>query len=150
VSFDAGDRLAVAELLARYAEAMDAGDFAAVGALLQHATIADQDGNPIAQGAEQVEALYTSTTRRHDDGTPRTAHVITNVIVDPDGEDRAEVRSRFTVLQATETLALQPVVVGRYVDAVERRDGTWCFVHRRMIPEAWGDVGEHLTFQPRR
>lgn len=149
MSFDAGDRLAVAELLARYAEAMDAGDFPAVGALLQHATIADQDGNEVARGAVQIEALYAATTRRHEDGTPRTAHVITNVIVEPDGDDRAEVRSRFTVLQATATLPLQPVVVGRYVDTVERRDGGWCFVHRRMIPESWGDVRQHLTFDPR-
>jgi 3-phenylpropionate/cinnamic acid dioxygenase small subunit len=149
VTFDAADRAAVAELLARYAEAMDAGDFAAVGELLQHATLTDQDGNEIASGAEQIRALYTSTTRRHADGTPRTAHVITNVIVDPDGDDRAEVRSRFTVLQATEALPLQPVVVGRYVDTVERRDAVWCFVRRRMIPESWGDVREHLTFQPR-
>ena len=149
MSVHAGDRLLIAELLARYAEAVDAGDFAAVGDLLQHATIEDQDGNEIARGAERIERLYAGTTRRHEDGTPRTAHVITNVIVEPEGEDRARVRSRFTVLQATDTLPLQPVVVGRYDDTVERRDGTWWFVRRRMIPEAWGDVREHLTFDPR-
>ena len=149
MSVDAGDRLAIAELLARYAEAVDAGDFAAVGALLRHATLEDQDGHEIAHGAEAIEALYASTTRRHQDGTPRTAHVITNVIVESDGDGRARVRSRFTVLQATDALPLQPVVVGRYEDSVERRDGEWWFVRRRMIPESWGDVREHLTFDPR-
>ena len=149
MSLDAGDRLAIAELLARYAEAVDAGDFEAVGRQLRHATVTDEHGNPVATGEEEVVALYSATTRRHADGTPRTAHVITNVIIEADGPDRAEVRSRFTVFQATDELPLQPVVVGRYVDTVERRGGSWCFVRRRMVPEAWGEVGQHLTFDPR-
>jgi ketosteroid isomerase-like protein len=147
---DAGDRLAAAELLARYAEAIDAGDFAAIGALLSDATLEDGDGNEIVSGADAVEALYVATTRRHDDGTPRTAHVITNVIVERLGDDAGELemRSRFTVFQGTETRGLRPVVVGRYVDRVRRIDGRWRFVRRRMIPERWGDVSEHLTFDP--
>lgn len=148
---DPVDRAEVAELLARYAEAIDAGDFEAVGRLLRHAVIEDPVLGPVAEGAEAVTALYTSTTRRHADGTPGTAHVITNVIVERPGPDpdELEVRSRFTVLQATDTLPLQPVVVGRYVDRVRRIDGRWCFVRRRMIPERWGEVGQHLTFDPR-
>ena len=42
----------------------------------------------------------------------------------------------------------QPIVVGRYVDRVARVDGEWRFVRRRMIPEHWGDVAQHLTFSP--
>jgi len=147
---DAGDRLAAAELLARYAEAIDAGDFAGIGALLSDATLEDGDGNEIVSGAEAVEALYVATTLRHADGTPMTAHVITNVIVDrpADGGDELEMRSRFTVFQGTDTRGLRPVVVGRYVDRVRRIDGRWRFVRRRMIPERWGDVSEHLTFDP--
>jgi len=145
----AEDRLLIAELLARYAEAVDAGDFEAVGELLSDATVLDQDGNRIASGRDEIVALYTATTRRHADGTPSTAHVITNVVVDPLGSDAAEVRSRFSVFQATESLPLQPVVVGRYVDRVERRGGVWRFVVRRMVPERWGEVREHLLFDPR-
>ncbi len=148
---DAADRWAAAELLARYAEAIDAGDFAGLGALLGDAVLEDEHGHEIASGAGAVEALYTATTRRHADGTPMTAHVITNVIVDavPGVDDELEVRSRFTVLQATDDLPLQPVVVGRYVDRVRLVDGAWRFVRRRMVPERWGDVAQHLTFDPR-
>lgn len=168
-----GDRWAAAELLARYAELMDAGDFAGVGELLSDGEVTDADGNVIAVGAAAVQALYEATTRRYEDGTPHSAHVITNVIVEavrhddpvpdnpvpdnpvPDGADsdaaghELEVRSRFTVLQGTERLGLQPVVVGRYVDRLRRIDGRWRFVRRRMVPERWGDVGDHLTFDPR-
>lgn len=156
MSVDPADRAEAAELLARYAEAMDRGDFAAVGALLADAVVEDADGNEIAAGAAAVEALYAATTRRHDDGTPMTAHVITNVIVEavhPGTSDEAEpdeleMRSRFTVFQATPSIPLQVVVVGRYVDRVVRTADGWRFARRRMIPERWGDVSDHLTFRP--
>ena len=151
-SVDPADRAEASELLARYAEAIDGGDFAALGRLLADAVLEDEHGDEIARGADEVEALYTATTRRfEDDGTPHSAHVITNVIVEtvPDADDELELRSRFTVLQGTDRLGLQPVVVGRYVDRVRRGPGGWRFVRRRMIPERWGDVGDHLTFDPR-
>lgn len=147
---DPADRAEVAELLARYAELVDAGDFDGVGELLSDAEVLEAGGQRVAVGAEQVAALYASTTVRHDDGTPGTAHVITNVIVEAvPGGDELEVRSRFTVLQAVEGFPLQPVAVGRYVDRVRRIDGRWRFVRRRMVPERWGDTTHHLTFDPR-
>lgn len=149
MSVTSDDRAAAAELLARYAELIDAGDFDGVGALLDDAVLRDGDGSVIATGSAEIAALYSATTRRHDDGTPRTAHVITNVIVDPVGPDELEMRSRFTVLQCTDTLALQPVVAGRYVDRLTRSGDGWRFSDRTMIPQFWGDVTEHLTFDPR-
>lgn len=143
------DRAAAAELLARYAELIDAGDFDGVGELLGDAVVRDAQGSVIATGAAEIAAIYEGTTRRHSDGTPRTAHVITNVIVDELGADAVEVRSRFTVLQCTDTLALQPVVVGRYVDRLARTADGWRFADRTMIPQFWGDVSEHLSFDPR-
>ena len=143
------DRSAAGELLARYAELIDAGDFEGVGRLLGDAVLRDEDGTEIATGAEAIASLYRATTRRHDDGTPRTSHVITNVIVEAHGPEELEVRSRFTVLQCTDTLPLQPVVAGRYVDRLVRTDDGWRFADRTMIPQFWGDVSEHLTFDPR-
>lgn len=148
-SLDPGDRALIVELLARYAEAIDAGDFDTVGRLLSDATIEDATGNPIASGPDAIAALFAATTRRHADGTPATAHVITNTIVEPTGPGEVEMRSRFTVFQAVADFPLQPVVVGRYVDRVGLVDGQWRFLRRRMIPERWGDVSSHLTFDPR-
>lgn len=146
---DPHDRALAIELLARYGEAIDAGDFAAVGELLADAELQDADGGRIAAGRTEIEALYAATTLRHDDGTPMTSHVITNAIVDSVGPDELEVRSRFVVLQGTDSLPLQPVVVGRYVDRVVRDGDGWRFRTRRMIPERWGDVSQHLSFDPR-
>ena len=53
IPVDPTDR-ALATGSARYAEAVDAGDFDAVGALLADATIEDADGNEITSGAVGV------------------------------------------------------------------------------------------------
>lgn len=146
---DPHDRAEVHELLARYAEAVDDGDFEEVGRLFARATVRDAQGAVVAEGAEATARLFAATTRRHADGTPRTAHLVTNVVVDATGPDEVRVRSRFCVLQATDAVALAPVVVGRYDDTMVRDRGRWRFAERRMRPELWGDVSDHLTFDPR-
>lgn len=147
---DPQDRAEAAELLARYAEAIDAGDFEAIGALLARCTITDAENRTIATGSDEIAALYRSTTKRHADGMPLTAHIISNVIIERVDGNELEMRSRFVVFQSTQTLPLQPIAVGRYVDRVARDDGVpgWHFSRRAMIPEFWGTTVEHLTFEP--
>ncbi|CAB4745592.1 unannotated protein [freshwater metagenome] len=145
----AEDRAAATELLARYGEAIDAGDFEGLAELLSDAELLDESGNRIAQGKAEILALYSAMTLRHADGTPLTAHVITTVIVESAGTDTLQMRSRFTVFQATDSLPLQAVVVGRYRDTLTRLQGEWRFTQRVMMPQAWGDVSEHLSFDPR-
>jgi 3-phenylpropionate/cinnamic acid dioxygenase small subunit len=138
---------AVAQLLARYAELIDDGDFVGIGHLLADCTITMEDGTEVARGAHAVQRLYEATTARHADGTPLTHHVITNLIVEPmdDDAERVEARSRFTVFQATGDLPLQPIVAGRYRDVVVREpDGRWRFVERCMMPRLAGDTSRHL------
>jgi hypothetical protein len=140
------DRLAIERLLFTYAERIDAGDFAEVGALFRHGRLTTADGTVIAEGADAVADLYVGTTRRYpDDGTPHTKHVTTNVVVDlyPSGT-QASARSYFTVLQGLADFPLQPVISGRYRDTFERLDGTWWFRERCMVPELYGDLSHHL------
>lgn len=144
------DECHIEALLHRYAEAIDDGDFAGVADLLADAEIVDPTGTVIAAGRDEVLALYEATTRRYEDGTPRTQHLVTNVIVevDPADRQRATARSRFTVLQATDGLSLQPIVAGRYEDAFAVIDGRWRFVRRLMRPTLLGDLSHHLLFDP--
>ena len=141
-------RGAIENLLYSYADAIDAGDYEGIGALFENATIALEDGTPIATGAAAVTALYTATTRKYDDGTPRTHHVTTNPLIElgPDGTT-ARCRSRFTVFQQTEQVNLQPIIAGQYHDTFECVDGTWRFVERRMRPTLYGDLSQHLLIE---
>lgn len=143
------DRDAITALLCRYADLIDAGDLDGVGELFTHGRIVTEDGAVLAEGAAAVATLYRSTTRLHDDGTPRTAHLLTNVVVAVDhGAGTAHARSRFTVLQATATVPLQPVITGAYRDRFTRRDDGWWFTERCMIPRLLGELGDHLLFDP--
>jgi 3-phenylpropionate/cinnamic acid dioxygenase small subunit len=142
------DKVEIHELLYRYAELIDAGDFDGVGRLLAHATF----GGPAsgsASGEQIIAKLFATTTRRYPEhgNTPRTRHLVLNPIVELDG-DTATARSTFCVVQATETLPLRPVVVGRYVDTFSRDDHGWHFTERRVDVEMVGDVSAHLTVDP--
>ncbi len=138
------DRLAVHELLYRYAELIDAGDFDGVGALLGRGTFMG------VAGAEAIAALFATTTRRfpeHGNRT-RTRHLVLNPIVEIEGA-RARARSTFCVVQQTETVALAPIVVGRYADTFARDGRDWHFTERTVDVEMIGDVSDHLLIDPR-
>ncbi|MDX1880304.1 nuclear transport factor 2 family protein [Mycobacterium sp. SMC-18] len=137
---DAADKLEITELLYRYAELIDAGDFDGVGKLLGR-------GNFMGvAGAEAIAALFATTTRRFPDhgNTPRTRHLVLNPIVELDG-DTAHARSTFCVVQQTETVPLQPIVVGRYGDTFARDDAGWYFTERVVDVQMVGNVSDHLN-----
>lgn len=143
----ADDRSAITDLIYRYAELIDAGDFKGLGELLGRATFGGPR-TPTVSGAENIANLFARTTRRFADGTPRTRHLVLNPVVEIAG-DTATARSTFCVVQATERIALQPIVVGRYVDSFARdADHGWHFAERIADVELVGDVSHHLLIDP--
>jgi len=139
-------RDAVADLVATYAERIDAGDFEGVADLLAAAEVTFEGYDDVRRGRDEVLALYNATTRRYEDGTPRTKHLVTNLIVEVDEEaGTAASRSYFTVLQAVPgELALQPIIAGRYRHRFERVDGAWRIGALHMLVDLVGDLGHHL------
>jgi 3-phenylpropionate/cinnamic acid dioxygenase small subunit len=149
VTTDARD--AISRQLFAYAELVDAGDFAGVSQLFEHATYRAVAGDQIGvrTGAAEVQKQFEKFTLRHEDGTPSTKHVITNVVVEvEDGATSAKARSYFTVLQARPTLPLQAIVAGRYHDEFAVIDGAWRFTDRLIITDMVGDISQHLSFNP--
>jgi len=139
---------AITKLIYTYAERIDDGDFAGVGDLFAHATLTFEGFGDAVSGRNAIEALYTRSTRRYEDGTPRTKHVMTNVMVDvADDGETASSRSYFTVLQAVPgALALQPVIAGRYRHTYERVDAQWRVTTMHIIIDLVGDLGHHMLF----
>ncbi|MEV4315763.1 nuclear transport factor 2 family protein [Actinocrispum sp. NPDC049592] len=129
-------------LIARYAELVDTGDFAGVGELFAEGTYSAGFGS--ASGAADVTKAFQRIVILYPDGTPRTKHVTTNTILELDG-DTAAARSYFTVFQAVaDLLPLQPIASGRYHDTFTRRDGQWRFTERRVTVDLAGDLRHHL------
>ena len=134
------DKLAITELLYRYAELIDGGDFDGLGELLGRGNFCG------VAGAEPIAALFVKTTKRFPEhgNTPRTRHLVLNPIVELDGV-MARARSTFCVVQQTDVVALQPIVVGRYVDAFVRDDDGWHFTERIADVQMIGDMSDHLN-----
>ena len=141
---------AITKLIYTYAERIDAGDFAGVGELFADATLTFEGYGDAVSGREAIEALYTRTTRRYEDGTPHTKHVMTNVMVDvADDGATASSRSYFTVFQAVPgALTLQPVIAGRYRHSYERTEERWRVRAMHITIDLMGELGHHMLFDP--
>ena len=137
----------IENLVYTYAERIDAGDLAGVAELFRHGRIEAAPG-VVIEGFDAVRSLYGATTRLHDDGTPRSHHVTTNVAVEVDDEaGTGSARSCFTVFQQTDALPLQPIIAGRYRDSFHRVDDEWCFDTRQMLIALTGDLSQHLLIE---
>jgi hypothetical protein len=142
--------VAIANLVAIYAERVDLGDFAAVGELFADASYRAlvPDGVSSMAGAEQVSQALRRMVLTYD-GVPATKHVTTNLIIDVDEPaGTATCRSYFTVLQAVGPLTLQPIIAGRYHDAFTRVDDVWRFSDRLIFSDLIGDLSHHLRVDP--
>ena len=139
---------AINMLLTTYAELVDAARFADVGAMFEHATYRVEHADTMqvssCEGSTEVQA-FCEQTRVYPDGTPRTKHVVSNVIIEIDG-DRATARSYVTVFQQTDVLPLQPIASGRYIDRFERAAGRWRFADRLISGFLLGDRSQHVTW----
>jgi 3-phenylpropionate/cinnamic acid dioxygenase small subunit len=138
---------AITTLMFRYAEYVDAADFDAIADLFADAMITNEGVEGEIVGGEAIKKLYLHTNRVHDDGTLRTRHLTSNVIVDvEEAAGTAAARSAFVVFQQTSTLSLQPIVTGRYRDRFARANRGWRFAQRHIVVDHVGDIREHLAF----
>lgn len=141
----ASSEVAIANLLYRYAEYIDSGDFVGAAGLFSKARVLSHDGELDHQG---VLSLWQGRVTIYKDGTPRTKHVITNPIIEVDEiAGTGTCRSYYTVLQQVGERPLQPIICGRYHDAFERVDGVWRFTYRNYsLTDLIGDLGAHLDY----
>ncbi len=141
-------RTEIEALLFGYAERLDAGDLDGVGELFEHARYGSGEGELPLSGAEVAE-INKHLVILYEDGTPRTRHVTTNLILDIDeAAGTAASRSTFTVFQQAPGAGLEAIVAGRYHDRFERAGGAWRFSERRIFVDLVGDLSRHLRTVP--
>jgi len=138
------DEQAIRNLIFSYAERIDRGDIDGMARLFEHAAYRAGDQPPITDW-RQIASLNKSLILLYEDGTPRTQHVTTNVLIELDAGGRAaSARSRFTVLQGGPSSALQVIVAGRYHDRFEKVENSWRFTARHIFMDLIGDLTRHL------
>ena len=141
----------ITRLVMTYAELQDRGDLEGVAALFRYGSfVVDKVATPF-RGSEEISAMKRAHDRMYPDGTLRTKHVTTNLIVDVDDQaGTATARSYYCVFQATDDLPLQPIIAGRYSDSFRRVDGRWWFHERFVHTDLIGDLSRHVVDNPMR
>ena len=141
----------IKNLLYRYAELIDGGQFDAIGEHFGDCTMTAEGTDMRLVGPEAIAGNYHRTTRIYPDGTPRTKHVITNLNVEVDeAAGTASMRSYYTVFQQTQELPLQPIISGRYHQTFARVEGRWRFKTHHFFVDLVGDLSAHLLFDLKR
>ena len=135
----------IEHLLLEYARRIDNGDFVGIGELFSRGKIIVDDSTHI-EGPDAVSSMYTNTTRRYEDGTPRTHHVTTNIEIHIIGSS-AESSSYFTVFQGMKDFPLQAIITGQYFDSFHLFDDRWWFSSRKIEIRQIGDVSRHLLIE---
>jgi len=147
---DALDYFAIQNLIHRYADLLDRGKVDEVGALFDHADVyMPDDPEPWSRaGQNRMAEIFRKWTRFYPeaDGRPRTRHVTTNLIIEPDGPNRAKTQSYVIVFQSNENegFPIQPIIGGTYNDRFEKVNGEWRFTERREEMSLYGDLRHHL------
>ena len=143
-------RRAIERIVYGYAERVDAGDFAGMAELFSHARYKPAPDDIGITGVDNIRQLMESMVIRYEDGTPRTKHVTTNLVIETDENvpHQALARSYFTVLQQLDDFPLQVIIAGRYHDWFEYTDGEWRLMERVILCDLFGDLSRHLRGDP--
>lgn len=130
------DRIAIRDVMGRYARAIDRGQFALIRTVF-HADGYDDHG-PYKGG---VDGFIRWLQERFTDDAP-TQHFVGNSLVEFANPDLALVETYYVaarppkggeVGEGGQGAALYVLSWGRYVDRFERRDGEWRVAYRRTV-----------------
>ncbi len=137
-------RAAIEALIYGYAERIDAGDLDGVAGLFERATYRSARGGEY-RGRDAVLAVLRERVILHRDGTPRTKHLTTNVVIELDGDGGgATARSYFSVCQQVDDGPLQAIVAGRYHDRFVCDGSVWRFADRLIHMDLIGNLSRHV------
>ncbi len=134
-------------LITRYAELVDDGDFDGLGAIFCRGVIQFVPGGLALHGRNEVAQFYRTTILIDQrSGTPGTVHQVSNVLVQPSGTG-LQARSRYRVTLMQEGNPPQLIASGRYFDQFSIDQGQVYFLQRRVVSEYTGDLSHHLLAQ---
>jgi uncharacterized protein (TIGR02246 family) len=132
----AEEKDAIRETMARYCQALDAGDYDRVAALFT------EDGEwttdyDRAVGPASIEAMLTRNVPRTGEG-PRRKHYVANSVTDVNGLEATAV-SNYLIIRESEN-GLIPVMCGTYKDRFRKQGGQWRFARKELIHDIAGDM----------
>lgn len=133
----------ILSLMTAYCDSIDRGDLDGCAELFANGSWGI--AGDLAEGSEAVRAVLNNVTLY--DGTPRTRHLMSNVLITVDASgEKAVATSCLTVMQCVPpTFPLQTIFVGTYNDVFALQDGEWVFRERVIVPDLVGDMSCHRS-----
>lgn len=127
---DMVDRLEIRELLENWVVWRDAGDWE------RFATVWHDDGRMIATWFQASAAEFIVSCRRSFDAGMVGLHSLGGTSIDVNGS-RAVAQTKMQIVQRGQIhgVTVDVTCLGRFVDALERRDGRWGIVLRQPLYE---------------
>ncbi|WP_111510835.1 nuclear transport factor 2 family protein [Mycobacterium kyogaense] len=126
-----GSRVAIADVLHRYARLIDERRVDAVADLFTDDCIAVY-GSRVEDTLDSPNAISRWITAQLR-SIVATSHHISNVEVHFDDPEHARTTCYVQAWHAVRDSSARPVVYGRYVDRLQRENGTWRIARRRML-----------------
>jgi ketosteroid isomerase-like protein len=126
----------IRELMASYAQALDACRFADVAACFA----ADGEWTTdygSARGPAEIEAFIKSIVPMKGEG-PQRKHYITNIIIKVDGETASAI-SDYLIVRESDN-GLLPVMGGTYRDKFIKTPAGWRFFRKELVHHIKGDM----------
>jgi ketosteroid isomerase-like protein len=123
------DKHAIEELIARYNQSLDGGDYAQWVACWADDAVLDGIGK-LLTGKAQIQAFadqYESTTRSRINGLK---HYTVNILSTVTGDKATS--SSYLQLVSTTDKGVKIIFTGRYEDDLKRVNGQWQFARRKL------------------
>jgi uncharacterized protein (TIGR02246 family) len=123
------DRLAIQDLVARYAECVDTGDAGGYASLFTPDGVVQHSGGTV-QGREAIFAWVASLAKENRVGPEsRVKHVLGLPVIRGDGS-RATSRTYLLLPRMMDTGEISTRMAGTYRDEVVKHEGAWLFAKR--------------------
>jgi uncharacterized protein (TIGR02246 family) len=128
------DRLDVMDLVARYAECVDAGDVEGYAALFTSDGVVEYSGGSV-QGREEIKAWVDRLAKEGRIGAESgVKHVLGLPVIRGDGE-RATARTYVVIPRIMPTGVISTRFIGTYKDDVVKQAGRWLLARRVIALE---------------
>lgn len=140
----------IERLFYRYAYGIDAGDFDGVSQILKKATLLNAHGETIAKGAAQIRQFYQTIIKIYPDtGTPKTQHVISNILIENETTFSLSATANYSVFQKLNNNKIEAIICGQYHSLFRLAVDGWEFHQHQTTPLMIGDMSQHLKINIR-
>ena len=135
----------IQKLLYSYCWLIDSGDFDGVSELFREADVSF-GGKLTYRHEKEGYRQSLKPIKRYKDGTPKTAHMCIDPIVELSEDGMSATARSYTVVTQGITGKFQPQIIwiDRKYDTFIKKDGKWQFASRNFVTRARGNTEFHM------